>query len=282
MTLDDLKVVQSIDTELLFHVADICEQHNIDYYLIYGTLIGAVRHGGPIPWDDDVDIAMTRENYIKFFKVAETELDIRNNLKIMGSGSPDYISEIKIGRKGTLYCMPGFENSEIMNQVQLDIFPIDYVKDYSPSVERILGLFRKMMMICKLNWSEKKLLLMSIRKSSHHGKVLMEALLCCSHLLRILFTEKGIEKLLYNIHVDKTKSSGKLGVISGFKLRKWDTEDFETGQKIEYEGRPMSVPFNYSKVLESVYGDYMQLPPENTRYRKHFSEWIFKVSEEYT
>ena len=84
MTREDLKRVQQIGTEMLFDVADICERYNIQYFLMYGTLLGAVRHQGPIPWDDDVDIGMTRENYDKFLEVAPKELDSRNEIHIMG------------------------------------------------------------------------------------------------------------------------------------------------------------------------------------------------------
>lgn len=273
MTKEDLAAVQKIDTEILFNVVDICEKHDIQYFLMYGTLLGAVRHGGPIPWDDDVDIGMTRENYNKFLKVAPAELDPRNEIKIMGSGFTDYISEIKIGRKGTVYCMPGTENLDIMNKVQLDIFLIDHVK----KIGKIKSKLRSILKIIALNWDEKKLMLINIRRSNKRFKLFYCAGLYFFHIIRVVLTEKGIEKILYNMVVDKKGDSSFLGVAMYKQV--WNRELMDDSIDLQYDGRYLNAPIGYDELLSVVYGDYMKLPPEDKRLRNHFDEWIFKYEE---
>lgn len=86
MNLNELKTVQKIMKETLFDIIDVCEKYEIEYFLMYGTLLGAVRHQGIIPWDDDIDIGMTRNNYNKFLEVASKELEGKYTIRIMGGG----------------------------------------------------------------------------------------------------------------------------------------------------------------------------------------------------
>ena len=279
MTTKDLKRVQEIDTELLLEVDRICRKNNIRYYLFYGTLLGAVRHHGPIPWDDDVDICMTRPNYYRFLEVCESELDKnRYKLMIMGSGSAKYISEIKIGKKNTLYCFPGTEDSDIMHMVQLDIFCLDYIKPKTREQYLSLRKHWLRMRLCKLNWSEKKLLLkISAHKHKKYG-FLFKIAFALLHVPRIIFGEQFIEKIGYKLFVDPTGKSSMLGAVGTKSI--FNKDCFDNITYLRYLDYQLPVPAQYDKVLTTIYGDYNKLPPEDKRYRSLFSEWVFKEFDE--
>lgn len=277
MTLEDLKIIQKIETEVLFDIVDVCEKHNIEYFLMFGTLLGAVRHGGHIPWDDDVDIGMTRENYLRFLEVAPAELDARNEIHLMGSGDPKLISELKIGRKGTLLAMPGTEDLKVYLQVGVDIFPVDCLKAKGPNNMKLCLGLRTVLMLTKLNWDEKRLLMYHIDRSAKKGKWAYKMCLGIAHAGRAVIGEKNIERLLCAMFVDKSGRSSKCGTLTGDAIPVWDVSQ-EPAVKMKYNGRFLSVHPEYEQILRAEYGDYMQFPPEDKRYRKNFEKYVFSYT----
>ncbi len=278
MTKEELTIIHKIDNEILFDVDRVCNANGIEYCLMFGTLLGAVRHKGPIPWDDDVDIGMTRENYNRFLEVAFDELEPVNEVHIMGSGSTKYISEIKIGRKGTRYCLAGTENLNIMKQIHLDVFLIDRIKEGRQN-NRFLNRIRKLLETIKLNWDEKRLILKCIERSNRKGKLFFKAGLLFMHFIRMILGEELLEKILFDIYVDKKNNSKTVGIVTGVeRVRTWP-EDFKT-IKMEYAGKMLPVPDCYDLILTDSYGDYMEFPPERNRYRSTFDDWILDIDEE--
>lgn len=275
MTLDDLKRVQKIDTELLVILDEVCKKHQIEYFLIDGTLLGCIRHGGSIPWDDDVDVAMTRENYKKFAEVALADFDkAKYNVMIMGSGSIDYITEIKIGKVGTTFCLSGTEHLDIMNNVCIDVFCVDSAKHMSE--QQMLRRIKiwNVLRIIALNASEKKLLKILIDKRANMLKgAIYKLLLYFLHFIRLIVGERRIEKWGYIMFVDPTNQSDKY-TVAGY-INVWRKEWFNIIYR-DYEGKKFPIPAGYDNILKTEYGDYMSYPREGDRYRKDFDDWLFR------
>lgn len=275
MTLDDLKRVQEIDLEILSAVDKICREHGIQYYLMYGTLLGAIRHKGPIPWDDDVDICMTRENYLRFYEIAQTELDPHlYNCKVMGSGSLKYLSELKIGKIGTTYCMPGTEGSGVADNVSIDIFCFDAAKHHSPRVHKLFLRIWSILRFIKQNTAEKKLLSICIDGSDHSMKPLYKAALWGTHILRFIFGERFFEWLGYKMFVDPSQKSNVLwdSTMPLLFERQWFAKTIMT----DYDSMQFPIPAEYDRILSLNYGNYMEYPPKENRYRKYFDVWVFR------
>lgn len=123
----NLEEVQKISFEIFTKFDEICRKHNLKYFMMYGTLLGAVRHKGFIPWDDDIDVWMFREDYNKLCEILENE-NI-NNMEILNEKNTKYFAPmIKIARKGTLAIRENFYLIKKLG-VFIDIFPIDKVPD---------------------------------------------------------------------------------------------------------------------------------------------------------
>src|SRR5690554_4763759 len=122
-----IQEIQKIQLGILKEVNDICKKHNILYSLYGGTLLGAVRHSGFIPWDDDIDIAMLRSDYEKFLKVAPNELSKEYFLQTYNTDKKCIFPFAKIRKNGTLFIENGSKGIKMHQGIFIDIFPLDNV-----------------------------------------------------------------------------------------------------------------------------------------------------------
>ncbi len=130
MTPEELRAVQLIELELLCEIDRICRKRDIAYRLIGGTLLGAVRHGGFIPWDDDADVALFRADYERFREACKTELDETRFYFQDQETTPGYRWGYgKLRRRDTLFVRLGQENMPYEQGIFVDLFPSDYLPD---------------------------------------------------------------------------------------------------------------------------------------------------------
>ncbi len=122
----ELRKIQLLQLDILKEVDRICRKHGIKYTLCGGSLLGAIRHGGFIPWDDDIDVSMLREDYERFLKICGWELDKRKYFVQTVDTDPGYRWIYgKIILKGTVYVRAGQESIKSCNGIFIDIFPRD-------------------------------------------------------------------------------------------------------------------------------------------------------------
>ena len=255
INLDELK---SIQLDLLQKTADFCEKNHLRYFLCGGTLIGAIRHKGYIPWDDDIDIAMPREDYDKFVKTFNKQGNYYQVVNL--DTNPKYE-----------YCFAKvYDNRTIMKELHypgctfgvcIDVFPADGVKT-TAQISKI-KLLRKFLNTKRANYFHRTLLKKVINT---FGKFLL-----------LPFSAHQIATWMDNEARKYTFGSlPKAGVIANpFGPGEMvDKSVFDSDIYREFEGREYRVPIGYDTWLRSVYGDYMQLPPEEHRVTHHtFEAW---------
>lgn len=255
--LDDeiLRKVQMVELEMLIELDRICRKNGIQYTIIGGTLIGALRNEGFIPWDDDIDVAMLRSEYEKFRTVCKKDLDQTRFYFQDHRNTKGYRWGYgKLRRKDTLFLREHQEHMPYEQGIFLDIFPHDGVPDgYFCRVLHNLHCF----IVRKFLWSE-------VGRVAEKNAVKKKVYDIMSRMPeKRIFSE--YQKLICRSNHRKTKRVRALmfptfGKEFGY-CRKW----FEPGDDVRFEGHMFQCMKGAREYLEFSYGDYLQLPPVEKR-----------------
>lgn len=250
-----LRKIQMVQLELLQEVDRICKKCDIHYNIIAGTLLGAIRHGGYIPWDDDADVALLRDEYEKLRDACETELDTTRFYFQDHRNTPGYRWGYgKLRRKDTLFLREFQEHMPYEQGIFIDIFPLDAVPE-----NYILRSIKNFECFCirKVLWSEV-------------GKIADKSL-----VKRMWFglLSKIPDKWIFGYYHDVIRKAHKLDSkwvrILMFPtpnrewgyLRKW----YENSADTVFEGVTFQSIKEYDEYLSFKFGNYMELPPEEKR-----------------
>ena len=227
------------DTEvkILDKIDEICTKHDIEYVLLWGTLLGAVRHKGFIPWDDDIDIGMSRKDYNKFLKVAKKELPGEFFLQTCYTDKyqPTYFAKVRLNN--TAFYATGDTTFKRHHGIFVDIFPMD-----SRNGKRLQNIKNKI----------------GDRISSHIIQRRCGQKVTVFKMLKIFPTS-------FLCRLRDSFLTGKGDLFSAGSVVRFKKTDVFPAIKIPFQGKEYSVPNNYDSVLKSSFGDYMQLPPEDQR-----------------
>ncbi len=255
LTKAQLRNLQLIELDLLMEVDRICKKCDIHYTIIAGTLLGAVRHQGFIPWDDDADVGLLREEYEKFCKACETELNPAKYYFQDNRNTPGYRWGYgKLRRKNTLFLREYQEHMPYEQGVFIDIFPMDGIPD-----NYLLRSIHNFHCFCirKILWSEV-------------GKIAST-----SKWLRVWYSllSKVPEKMIFKhysgfIQKSNKKETGLVRMLlfpSPSKEYGYHREWYIQGEDILFEGVILQGMRNSEDYLKFTYGNYLQLPPVENR-----------------
>ena len=270
----DLSEQKEIEINILKAVDDFCEKNGLRYYLCGGTLLGAIRHKGFIPWDDDIDIIMPRPDYERFHELFNND---NNQYRIHSVlTSPNWTSTFALIEDTRTVKIYSDFNKESTTGISLDVFPMDgspenkFVRrlywEFMNIIERIAILSHQKFCVSK-HFSDKDVNYVGIKTVLRTG--LKFLLIPLARLTIPLKLDLLINKIGSSFDVD---SSTFIGVVTfphyGFK-ECVKGKPFLKIKKRVFEGMMFNTPDGYEEYLSNLYGDYMKMPSEEKRVSHH-------------
>ena len=254
-----LRKLQLTEVEILNEIDKICKDNSIEYFLIGGTLLGAIRHKGFIPWDDDIDIVMPRSDYEKFIKICKTQLADDYMLQSYRTFANHFFSYMKIRKKDTVFLEKSVAHMDMHHGIFVDIFPLDYS---TFSGDSLVTKFKyKLFTHLRYQIGNKVGLYENSRQTSSVFAKLM-TFLCTFYSVSAL---SEMQRRIISLHFNK-KYFVNYGGRYGISKETMPVEYYLPSVEVGFEGSMYRAPARYHDVLVNTYGkDYMELPPESER-----------------
>lgn len=257
----DIHEIQQIELEILKDLKRVCEKNNIMFFLGEGTLLGAIRHKGFIPWDDDVDVLMKREDYNRFLSIAQQmgdQYEVQHSTTVENFWSP--IIKIRLVKGPKKYYQQHIAHLTDHNGPYVDIFPVDYVPKKTSLSQRWqsiqIRLFRGMLS-----------LKLGLYKPDTSAKKVIQAL---SRFYSVQAIHKKLNHLFARYQsCGKTEYMATLSSYHPYQCQVVPAQVYDEMIAVEFEDTTMPVPAGYDLLLTTIYNDYLSLPPENQRCIKH-------------
>jgi lipopolysaccharide cholinephosphotransferase len=260
--------LRGVQLELLTAFDRLCRRHLLTYYLAYGTLLGAVRHGGYIPWDDDIDVMMPREDYDRLHEVFEAAAPAHLTLGSPGTRTDWPFPYAKVGHDRTHLYEP--LEDPLPLSVNIDVFPLDLVA----SNRLVRGVQSGALRL--LRWAVELRYIAAARGGGWHHPV---AIAVGKPLLRLVPVPILVGAFTRAAQIGHA-SGDKVGVrVGSFD---WSVPAHHLGNpsELRFENLRLLGPAEPASVLTAMYGDFRQLPPEQERRSEHAFTAVWRNNNE--
>lgn len=260
MTLEECK---KISLDILIDVSDFCEEHDITYYLSVGTLLGAIRHQGFIPWDDDIDIMMPRPDYKRFLDEYKSE-----KYKVYKPS------------EGRFYYAKVYDTSTVKYErdvdyhkfkpigVDIDVFPLDGIVNDKEEIER---LYKKECILEKLLRLSNQPIFLRKNPLKAINRILPRMLIGSKRLVRMI--EKNAQTYDYESSDYVVRMRWSPNGFTGALPKEVYEKDYAI-----FEKNVFCIPRDYDTWLKAFFGDYMSIPPEEKRVVHDFE--CYRIKDE--
>ncbi len=264
-----LAEIHEVELKILKDIDVLCREHEIEYYLYCGTLLGSVRHKGFIPWDDDIDIMMPLKDYRRFFKIAQKEMRDRYSICEIHNDAYAMVPWTQVRMNGTAYYPKEHENIRYHKGFSLDVYPMIGAYD------GFLGKMQRFAIDFQRNLTGR-----GLRKAENYKNVrrFEAARRMVDRLPRsVLLLMNDIVESVFWPDPEKHERCGTVDavVFNG----KYVTRDWDERIEGEFEGCRFPIPAKYDLFLRTMYGDYMKLPPEEKRKGHHVEGSVIQISD---
>lgn len=271
--LNSIKKLQQKSLEVFLYFKKFCEEYNLLFYFCGGCCIGAIRHKGFIPWDDDIDVFMPRDDYERFEKLWAKYGDKEKYCYCKTDRNINYHHTASTFKDpNTTFINKHSKNEDIIHGLGIDIIPLDGYPNLK--IERMNQVF----------FSVIYSLFNAQRLPDNQGKAIR-------WLSKIILSLVRSKELRYRIWSKAEKKMSKYSIedcdhitelVTGFRYMKlkYPKEIFEKAVYKEFEGYEMPIPVGYDRYLKMAFGDYMVLPPKEMQIPKHDAIYI-NLNESY-
>lgn len=251
---EKLRFLQLKELEMLLEVDRICKKYNLTYYLIGGTALGAARHKGFIPWDDDIDLGLPREDYNEFLKLCNAELGEEYFLQTNKTDKHYMYQFAKIRLNNTAFVQEELKDFKIHHGIFIDLFPLDGIPNNVQLRKVQKGIYNLFNFTrdCKVQTKTKSPFKSIVRFM--FAKVFPWSLV---HF--------AIDWITSRVSCKRTKFMANILGRAGYDKEAMPVEFFGNPEFLEFEGHLLPVPREWDKYLSRLYGNYMELPPIDKR-----------------
>ena len=258
--------------EILKSFIKVCNQLNLRYFAGYGTLLGVVRHGGFIPWDDDIDVIMPRKDYEIFLKEGVKHLPKNLFLQNKESEKGYILNFSKLRDVNTTLVEKEYEKYDMKHGIFIDIFPLD---GYKKGVNKYFDLRVK-----KLAFEQPSGIKGAFKKVTNISQsIILKVGPVIGTYVDLERTIKKMDEQAKKIPFDEAEEI--CDYAGSFYITPTPKSVFKYGKKMKFEDIEISVPYDCDTYLKLLYGDYMKLPPENER-KPHHNFLIVDTKNPYT
>lgn len=248
-----LRKLQLKEFEILKEIDRICKKHNIRWSLAYGSVLGAVRHGGFIPWDDDIDIYMIDEEYEKFKKVCKTDLDHdRFFLQTIETDKNSPSAWAKVRMNNTCSMDSAYKDKKMHWGICIDIFRLQYAPSDEKDIQKLIKLKWLYFSICQTSFERCPSLLKPIDMMKYLVR----------RGLRVTPFRKMVEQRIRAY----SKDTDHKRMCDDAEMRVFPSDFFEKVTLVKFEDVELPCPFEPERYLEKVYGDWRKFPDRQDRY----------------
>ena len=271
ITQSDMLVWKSKLVDMLKFIQDVCAANGLRYFCVSGTAIGAVRHRGFIPWDDDIDIVMPRPDYEKLKSIWNSVANGNYEFLSYDNTVGYFYTHSKISSAST--SLIELDSQNYIEGIYIDVFPLDGCSndfaDFKKDMDYFRSLYLKLQVICEpMNGTVLKGIFRMLKKKNLYFLRYLPY-----YFIRPLLSRCSLERKLA-LFVDKHKyeTSDYVAAYSGsykykeYVPKKW----FGKGTKARFENLEVVIPEHYDEMLKHFYGNYMEVPPKDKQVSHHF------------
>ncbi len=270
LTDEDIRAIQKCLLEMMEDIDSVCEKYHLEYAITGGAMLGAVRHKGFIPWDDDIDICMPRHDYNRFYMLFMREFSDKYHLQYIEKDPKYDLNFMKVRMKNTVY-LEVFDMDEEKAGIFIDIFPAE--NTFSNPILRVMqGLLSDGMLLLsscvRMATKEKRLLKYTkdseVEKSVRIKVLIGKILTCfCDSTWWYLLTERALSLCKDNESEYISVPCGRKHFFGEFYKR----STFYPSVRRKFETEEFKCVRDPDAYLTNMYGDYMKIPPESERER---------------